>query len=153
MCGMLSVIRKVRIKCTESAGVVMIQPPVTCDQQLRPLVPNCIMNKMESVALLINVLGFWRAVMMHYVLVFGKKTTSITVTLPQTCLDLGELGCYDFDDWTLVSGSYPYTHVPSPVIIDLRNSEPRLAHYSMSSVKPWAQILQQLFASPKTYSE
>jgi hypothetical protein len=47
------------------------------------------------------------------------------LTLLCTCcafLGLGDVECFHCDDCTFVSGSYPYTHVSSPVITVFRNS-------------------------------
>jgi hypothetical protein len=47
-------------------------------------------------------------------------------------LGLGDEECSHCEDCTLVSGSYLYTHVSSPVITVFRNPGSPLAHSSMS---------------------
>lgn len=68
--------------------------------------------------------------LIHNALVVEKNNQLLTC---HVFLDFGKVGCFYWYYWILVSGSYLYTHVLSPVSIVFRNLKSLFEHSSISS--------------------
>lgn len=68
--------------------------------------------------------------------------TSVTLVLLHTWrsfIDLGDNGCFHWDEWALVSRSRPWTHVSSPVIM--------ISRYSRMALQEFEQIFSHFITN------
>ena len=103
----------------------MMQRPAFHCPEVWSSAPNCITESAENLLIVLfrHCLSYRCVFMMHNST--DIKEHSITLILLCTCralFGLGDSGCFHCDDCAFVSGSYPYTHVSSPVITMFRNS-------------------------------
>ena len=131
-------------------SIVMMQLPVCRRPEVWSFAPNCITESAENllIVLFCHCLSYRCVFVMHNSTVI--KEHSFTLILLCTCLaffGLGDSGCFHCDDCAFVSGSYPYTHVSSPVITVFRNSGSVLVVSSRFFATFWKASFGMVFIS------
>jgi hypothetical protein len=87
-----------------------------------------------QIVFFVDSLAFWCIAVMHNPAIVKENSSTLTLLRTRRAfLDLGDEECFYCDDCTFVSGSYPYTHVSSPVITVFRNSGSLLVQCNATS--------------------